>query len=129
MKEMKEKMSERVFADTYAFVELFKDNPEYSTLADSQWVTSEIVLVELYYALLRLADHETAYAYYVKNKHRVFSLNDRVVVAAMQFKFANKHEKLSYADCLGYALAADLGIPFLTGDKKFKGKKNVLYVA
>jgi predicted nucleic acid-binding protein len=43
--------------------------------------------------------------------------------------FENKKDKLSYTDCLGYALAMELEIPFLTGDRKFKGKKNVLWVA
>ena len=50
------------------------------------------------------------------------------IAAAMQFKLAHKAENLSYADCVGYALAAELGIKFLTGDEKFRSKENVEFV-
>ena len=46
----------------------------------------------------------------------------------MQFKLQFKDEKLSYADCIGYAVAAEFGIKFLTGDKKFRSKENVEFV-
>lgn len=41
-----------------------------------------------------------------------------------------KHQQkdLSIADCVGYVTAQRLGVKFLTGDKAFKGMKNVGWV-
>ncbi|MBU0958442.1 MAG: hypothetical protein KKB31_00715, partial [Nanoarchaeota archaeon] len=49
-------------------------------------------------------------------------------INATKFKFKNRKDGLSYTDCIGYILSKELGIKFLTGDKKFKNKSNVEFV-
>ena len=46
----------------------------------------------------------------------------------MEFKLKYKKERVSYVDCIGHALALELGIRFLTGDEKFEDKDNVEFV-
>ncbi|MBI2143262.1 type II toxin-antitoxin system VapC family toxin, partial [Candidatus Woesearchaeota archaeon] len=46
----------------------------------------------------------------------------------MHFRLKYKKENLSYADCIGYALAEMMRIKFLTGDEKFRNKENVEFV-
>ena len=45
-------------------------------------------------------------------------------------KFRRKYLKrdLSYADCLGYVIAKDMKVKFLTGDKEFRDLEHVEFV-
>ena len=47
---------------------------------------------------------------------------------AMLFRQHHKKKNLSYADCIGYQLALDREIRFLTGDKEFKILPHVEFV-
>jgi predicted nucleic acid-binding protein len=125
MKSMK--VGTRYFADSYALIELLKGNVNYEPYSSSQLVTMKFVVAEVYYYLLR---EELSYA------QRAFSACAKMLTpttlralrAGTAFKFKYKKQKLSYVDCVGYALAKELGIPFLTGDEKFKDKENVEFV-
>lgn len=55
----------------------------------------------------------------MKNEH---------IFAAAYFKKRNKKWNISYADALGYAIAEQEGICFLTGDKAFERMQNVEFV-
>ena len=52
----------------------------------------------------------------------------RLIAKAMKFRNKWKKRKVSAVDCIGYFMAKDLGVKFLTGDKEFKGMKNVEFV-
>jgi len=43
-------------------------------------------------------------------------------------KLKGKGLNISYADAVGYSLALEMGIKFLTGDKEFRDLDNVEYV-
>ena len=47
---------------------------------------------------------------------------------AMLFRKMHKKQNLSYADCLGYQVALNRGIKFLTGDIQFKNFPEVEFV-
>lgn len=117
------------FFDSYAIVEIILGNENYKKFEDSTIVTSTINLAEVYYFLLREYNERTA-DYWIKkmNFHLVNIIKLDSVVKASKFRFENKDEQLSYADCLGYILAKELNLEFLTGDIKFKNKKNVEFV-
>jgi hypothetical protein len=48
--------------------------------------------------------------------------------AAAKFRIAHSKRKLSSIDCLGYALAQELKLPFLAGDEGFRGLPNVAFM-
>ncbi|MBS3082229.1 hypothetical protein J4416_04875 [Candidatus Pacearchaeota archaeon] len=50
------------------------------------------------------------------------------VVLGKHFDIKWKDRNVSIADCVGYIMAKELGIKFLTGDKKFKDLNDVEFV-
>lgn len=118
-----------VIADTYAIVELLKGNAAYAQLArESRWILTEHALVEVYFQALRSEGETYAQEVYERWSEHTEPLLAAAVQKGMQFKLQHKNEKPSYADCIGWGTAQALGIPFLTGDKAFKGKPGVLWV-
>ncbi len=47
---------------------------------------------------------------------------------ASRLKLQYKRRNLSMTDCIGYTIAKNLGIKFLTGDKEFQDLENVEFV-
>ena len=115
-------------ADTYALIEIMGGNRSYAPYLNSVPATTKFHLAELYYHLLRFYSFEEANRYFDFYSGFLVPVSLSSIAAAMQFKLQFKDEKLSYADCIGYAVAAEFGIKFLTGDKKFRSKENVEFV-
>ena len=116
------------FADTYALIELLGGNPDYRQYLEHILITSKFNLVELYYHFLQDYGKETADRYLDLYSRFIFPVTHSSIRRGMEFKLKHRNEKLSYADCVGYALASELGVKFLTGDSKFRGKENVEFV-
>lgn len=116
------------FADTYALIEILNGTKSYKKYKNSILITSKINLAELYYHLLLSENEKIANKYYDFFRKIVVPISSWSIKTGMKFKQMYKKEKLSYADCIGYALALELNIPFLTGDKKFENKSNVVFV-
>ncbi|HIH38806.1 PIN domain-containing protein [Candidatus Woesearchaeota archaeon] len=121
-------MTGKYFADTYALFEITRGNPAYKQYAQADLIICPLNLAEFYYHLLR-EKPEHAEEYYALYAGSAVGVSLSCIRGAMLFRFAHKQEDLSYIDCIGYALAQELGLKFLTGDKKFKDKKNVEYAA
>lgn len=116
------------FADTYAIIEYLNGNPAYAPYFENRIFTSQQNLIELFYTLLKKKGEKTAVQEFIRYSSRQVPLTLHSIHAAMKFKLAHASERLSYADCIGYALARELGIPFLTGDRQFANKENVAFV-
>lgn len=116
------------FADTYALIELAIGSQAYKQYLNALLVTTQYNLAELYYHFLRTYGVEAADSYYERYAPSAILVSDTSIREGMKLKLASKKEKLSYADCIGYALAQELGIKFLTGDQKFEDKDNVEFV-
>jgi predicted nucleic acid-binding protein len=84
---------------------------------------------EAYYTILRTHNQQEALRKLVVYQQSVQPVTTTVLVKAMNFRLKHKNEDLSYADCVGYATAQELGIPFLTGDRRFKDKPGVAFIA
>ena len=126
---MKDTIKTKVFlADTYALIELIGGNVNYKEYLKHILVTTEFNIIELYYSFLRDYDKETADKYLKLYSEFVVPISHNCIRFGMQFKLEYKKEKLSYVDCIGYALALELGIKFLTGDQKFEDKANIEFV-
>ena len=115
-------------ADTYALIELLGGNLNYKLYLNHILITTKFNLIELYYHFLHDYDKETAGKYLNLYSKFVVPITYSCIKKGMEFKLKHKKEKVSYVDCIGYALALEFGIKFLTGDQKFKDKENVEFV-
>src|SRR3989344_466998 len=120
--------TKKFFADTYALIEIISGNPNYKDFFDSVLVTSKFNLLELYFTILRYHGKEEAEKYLHTYKDLVIPISYNSISMGMQFKLKYLKENLSYVDCIGYALALELDLKFLTGDQKFKDKFNVEFM-
>ena len=118
----------KYFFDTYAIIEIVKENKNYKAYFDKEIITSILNIGELYYALLKDFDEKTAIFWLSKLRDYSLSVDLDVVVKAMKFKFKNKDRNFSFIDCVGYVLARANGFIFLTGDKEFEGLDGVEFV-
>src|SRR3989338_11077382 len=118
-------MEKAFFFDTYALFEIAKGNENYLEYSsDTGIVTTKLNLMELYYGLLVNFGKSVADQYYERYKEFCIEASDDVIKSAMQFRVQNKKKNLSYVDCIGYSLAAEAKIKFLTGDKEFENMPN-----
>ena len=111
------------FFDTYALIEIFKGNENYRDFAKCNIITSYLNLFELYYNLIKSFDREKSRLFFDRVKNFCVALDEAWILQASEMKIQNK--TLSYADCLGYVIAKNTGLKFLTGDNQFKELSNV----
>lgn len=117
------------FFDTYAFLEIIKQNPNYLPyIKKISIITTKLNLMELHYVLLRTIGKLEADRYYDRFLPFVVEITDGVIKRANEFKLINRRKKLSYVDCIGYIIAKLNNIKFLTGDKEFRNFENVEFV-
>ena len=118
----------KYFFDTYAIMEIIKKNINYEKFREEEIVTSVLNLAEMYYGLLKYSDKKTALEWFNKLKSFTLNIDAETIRKAMEFKFENKQKNLSFIDCIGYAVAKEHNILFLTGDKEFEKFENVEFV-
>jgi|SRR3989344_5029237 len=116
------------FFDTYAIIEIIKENKSYIRYNDETINTSILNLGELYYALLKDYNENTANEWRRILEKNLLIINSDLIVKAMIFKYKNKHKNFSFIDCVGYVMAKENNLIFLTGDKEFKDMLNVEFV-
>ena len=117
------------FFDTYAFLEIINQNPNYLPyIKKVSIITTKLNLMELHYVLLRTIGKLEADRHYDRFLPFVVEITDDVLKRANEFKLINRRKRLSYVDCIGYIIAKLNNIKFLTGDKEFKYFENVEFV-
>ncbi len=123
---------DKFFADTYALIEILKGNPNYSKYAGLELYSTEFNLLELSYALTRDFGPERAKGVLTLVRATLIILSPTtehyIKASDMRLKEKRNGKKLSLIDCLGYVIANDLGLRFLTGDREFEGMENVEFV-
>ncbi len=118
----------KFFLDTFAIMEIIKGNAKYEKYLDSELFTSLLNLYEMYYNLLKVAD-EKAKDKFFQFKQFLVPMKDEHIFLASKFRIGNIRLNLSYVDALGYTIAKEDGMKFLTGDKAFRKIDNVEFVA
>lgn len=111
--------------DTYALMEISQQNPEFEVYLDSDFVITEITLVEFYGVILREYDEKTAEYWFRKLEGYAVSVSKEILKEAVKFKHENRKADISFFDAVGYIFSLVSGYYFVTGDKEFKGLKNV----
>jgi predicted nucleic acid-binding protein len=129
MKEEKKIVQETAyFLDTYAMIEIAKGNKKFEKFLDNELFTSLFNLYEFYFILLKDFSEPLAKEFFYQFKRRVIQIRDEHIFNAALFRKQNSKKGFSYVDCLGYSMAVDLGIKFLTGDSAFENVDNVDFV-
>ena len=117
------------YFDTYALVEIGKENPNYNLYKNNKKIVlNKLNIMEFCYFLFR--ENRKAEAQNMFNELIKFNVEipDNIFLEAIKMKYNYKERRLSYVDCLGYCTAKQMKIKFLTGDEKFKDISNVEFV-
>jgi|TARA_Y100000310_G_C20570692_1_gene757856 predicted nucleic acid-binding protein len=119
-----------LFFDTYALIEIIEGSPPYQKYAKEEFITTKYNLMELYYILLRTLGAKKAEHYFNTFLPSCVPVEDETLKAAMRFRVVQRKEKnlISYVDCVGYFVALQYGVRFLTGEKHFKNLQHVEFV-
>ncbi|MBU0662252.1 MAG: PIN domain-containing protein [Candidatus Diapherotrites archaeon] len=117
------------FADSYAIIDYLKGNKRYvKYFEDNEIITTRLNLMEVYYSTLIEGTAEKADEYYDSFLGKCVDAGDETIKSAMKFRARERKKKLSYIDALGYRVALENKIKFLTGDIQFRGMKDVEFV-
>ena len=120
------------FYDSYAILEYVDGNPKYQKYFEEPiGITSIPNLMEVYYHLLRTKTEEQADEIFdsflaVSSDYSTLELKN-----GMKKRLEMKQQmklNISFVDALGYSIALQRGLKFLTGDREFEGMPNVEYV-
>lgn len=118
----------KYFFDTYALFEIIRKNENYRKFFGEEVTTSLLNLGELYYGFLKDGDRQTAAYWFGKLENSTISANASIIRKAMDFKLENRKKSFSFIDCVGYVLAKENNLVFLTGDMEFEKLPNVEFV-
>jgi len=116
----------KVFLDTYTLIEMNNENSNYKKYREAELVTLLENLAEMYYIISRDKGKDEA-----ESNFRQFLIIGKVmppglIPLAMEFRLSNRKEKnFSYFDSFGYVYALENNMKFVTGDRAFRGMKNV----
>ncbi|MBI1970413.1 PIN domain-containing protein [Candidatus Woesearchaeota archaeon] len=116
------------FLDTYAMMEIIKGNPAYQKYLHEQTFTTIFNLYELFFSVLKDYDEDLAESMFFDFKDYEFDVKPEHIFAGACFKLRHRKRNISYVDALGYCIAEQEGMTFLTGDKEFRRMKNVEFV-
>lgn len=121
--------SELLFYDTYALHAIGNGSINYAVYArDVRIVTSYMNLYEMYHIFCKNGRQEFADAFFDELIGSAVQPEPETLKVASRFRILHAKRKLSYIDCLGYVIAKEMSVPFLTGDEGFKGLPNVKFV-
>ena len=118
------------FLDTYALHEILVGNPAYEKFESETCIaTTKLNLMELYYTFfVRYGEKQAKHAYQTFLDY-CLEIDDELIQEAMKLRaHANKKKSLSYVDCVGYALARNRNLVFVTGDKGFQDMPGVEFI-
>ncbi len=116
------------FFDSYALIAIVLGNENYSNYIHAIALTTKLNLFEVFYALLRDLGKESADEFLDTYRGLVVDFNNDIIKEAAQLRLTNKKRDMSMTDCMGYCLAKQWGVKFLTGDKEFEHMENVEFV-
>jgi len=118
------------FLDTYALIEIAKQNPDYEDYAINpiEAGTTIFNIMELHFYYLKNFGNEEAERIYNLVSPLLISTDDDIIKDANKLKLANLKKRFSFTDCIGYVASIRLNLKFVTGDYAFKGIESVEFV-
>ncbi|HLD04669.1 MAG TPA: hypothetical protein VJG90_03030 [Candidatus Nanoarchaeia archaeon] len=114
------------FFDTSALTEQVRRNPLYQPYVGATIITTQLNLFDVYYWLVKDFGLDIANRFLENYYPFTKNLNLKTIQKAAQIK--RLHPQFSNTNCIGYAVANQLKIPFLTGDSAFHGMDGIEFV-
>ncbi len=111
--------------DTYALVEIVRQNPKFSEYLNGDFVITDLTLAEFYGVLLRDESEELAELWFRKLEVHAVPVDRSILREAIRFRHEHRKAGISLFDAVGYIFSLNRGFPFVTGDKEFENFKNV----
>ncbi|MDO8459977.1 MAG: PIN domain-containing protein, partial [Nanoarchaeota archaeon] len=109
-------------------IEILKANKNYELYTEAKIVTTKLNLFELYSAILREKGEDEAKKVLELYYPFVVDFNKQTIEESAKLKNKINKRDVSMTDCIGYTVAKQLGIKFLTGDSAFQDLENVEFV-
>jgi len=120
-------MIKAYFFDTYALIETFEGNRDYAAYEDVDIILTKLNIFELccylYKRGLNMNEVDEALLEYMGS---IVDYGYEVIKGSAEMKMQNR--RLSMTDCIGYQIAQEHGVKFLTGDREFEGMANVEFI-
>lgn len=116
------------FLDTYALIEIVNGNKTFAKYTETESSTSILNLYELYYNLLKISSPEEAKRHFFQLRPMTMPFTNETIFKAAAWRYLHKKKKFSYADALGYFIALENGMVFVTGDGAFEHFENVEFM-
>lgn len=113
--------------DTYVLCEILQGNKNYFSYLEGDFVLADLTLVEFYWVILREYNESTAHYWLSKLQLNSFPCSLELMAKAMMNRKKIK-KSLSFFDAVGYTLALEQNMPFVTGDKEFKSLPGVEFI-
>jgi len=120
--------SKTYFLDSYALIEIIKENKNFKKFEETTNFTGFANLLEVHCKIIREFNEKKADEIIDKMKSIVVNIDIKDIKDASKFRVKNSKRKFSYIDCLGYSMALNRNLKFVTGDNQFKGMENVEFV-
>ena len=111
--------------DTYVLVEISNGNPKFMTYLNSDFVITDLTLVEFYSVILREYDERTADYWFRKFEQYAIPVEKSILKEAVKFRYEHKKSGISFFDAVGYLFSIKERYIFVTGDKEFENFENV----
>ena len=121
-------MPDVYFFDSYAIIEILKGNSAYLPYAQAIIVTTKLQVFEVFYSLLRDVGKQEAADFLKRYMQYTIDFDASIIERAALLKLHYRKNNLSMTDCVGYCLALQIGIKFLTGDRQFEHFAEVEFV-
>ena len=118
-------MDEIKSLDTYALIEISKENPSFSEYINTSILLNDLTLAEFYNVLLREEGESVAEYWLKKLETYSVSVPRELLIEAVKFRRKHKEKNFSFFDAVGYIFALNNKTPFVTGDKEFENMINV----
>ena len=109
-------------------LEIVKCNASYKKYLDDELYTTILNLYEFYYNVLKDHEEKVAMEMFYRFYGFMMGIEDEEIFLASSFKLQQRKQRISYVDALGYVIARNNNMRFLTGDKEFKDMPNVEFV-
>ncbi len=115
--------------DTYALAEIGNGNPKFSEFLNKEFIITDLTMAEYYSILYRDGKEDKAIYWCNKLAHFCKPVSREILIKALKYRIDHKKEDLSIFDCIGYIFALENNMKFVTGDRAFRNKENVIFVA
>ena len=115
--------------DTYALAEIGDGNPKFIEFLSNEIIITDLTLAEYYSVLYRDGKEDKAIYWHNRLGHFCKAVNRDILIKALKYRIDNKKENLSIFDCVGYIFSLENNLKFVTGDRAFKNKENVMFIS